>query len=90
VTTKERISATVDPDLVGLGEAAVAAGLAPNLSGWVNQALRRQTEHDRRLLAFDEFLAEYEAEHGVITEAEMDAAQRRSRARARVKRPGAR
>jgi hypothetical protein len=49
----------------------------------VNDTLRRQADQGRRLAALDEFLAEYEAEHGEITESEMNAA-RRARARAIV------
>lgn len=39
-------------------------------------------EHDRRLSALGEFIAEYEAEHGEITEAEMAEAERDARERA--------
>jgi hypothetical protein len=38
--------------------------------------------------ALDEFIADYEAEHGVITEQEMTAAARRARERAVVVRGG--
>jgi hypothetical protein len=84
---KERLSATVEADLLAAGREAVAHGLADSLSAWVNSALRRQIEHDQRLRAMDEFLATYEAEHGVITEEEMEEAVRATKARARVVRP---
>jgi hypothetical protein len=44
--------------------------------------------HDRRLRGIDDFIAAYEAEHGEITEEEMDAAVRSMRERAIVVRGG--
>ena len=84
MTTRERLSATVEAELLEAGREAVANGRADSLSGWVNDALRRQAEHDRRMGALDEFLESYEGEHGVITEDEMVAAARRARSRAIV------
>jgi hypothetical protein len=84
MTTKERLSATVDADLLAAAHRAVREGRAESVSAWVTDALRRQVEHDRRMAALDAFLAEYEAEHGVITEAEMAEAERRLRSRAVV------
>ena len=46
---KERLTVTVDPDLIEAGNQAVAAGLAESLSGWVNAALVERTIRDRRL-----------------------------------------
>lgn len=82
--SKQRLSSTVDADLVMAGQEAVAAGRAESVSSWVNDALRRHVDHDRRLAAMDVFLAEYEAEHGEITGAEIAAAERRLRERAVV------
>jgi hypothetical protein len=84
MTPKQRVSATVDADLVESGHAAVAAGRTDSLSAWVNDALRAQVARERRLAALDDFLAAFEAEHGVITDAEMAAATRAVRARAVV------
>jgi len=84
MSEKHRLSASVDADLIAVGQAAVAAGLAASLSGWVNDALRLKADHDRRLRALDEFLATYEAAYGEITEDEMREATRRARARAVV------
>lgn len=80
--SKERVSATVEADLLAAGRAAVAAGRAESLSAWVNEALLRQAEHDRRMKALDEFLDAYEAQHGEIREDEMEAATRAARQRA--------
>ncbi len=79
--TKQRVSATVDSDVLDAGRVAVAEGRAENLSAWVNQALGRQADHDRRLAALDEFLDAYETEHGEITAEEMADAAHRARAR---------
>jgi hypothetical protein len=67
---------------------AVADGRAESVSAWVNDALKRKAEHDKRLAAMDEFLAAFEAEHGEITEQEMHDAVRRARASAVVIRGG--
>lgn len=80
--SKQRVSASVDADLVRAGQSAVAAGGAESFSAWVNDALRRQVEHDGRLRALDEFLAAYESEHGEITDDEIRDATRRARTRA--------
>lgn len=58
--------------------------------------MRLKVEHDARLAALDVFLADYEAEHGVITDTEIDQAVREARGRAKVirtsgdRRPGPR
>ncbi len=81
---RQRLSATVEADLLEAGRAAVAAGEAESLSAWVNGALRRQADHDSRMRALDEFIKAYEAEHGVITDEEIADVTRRTRARAVV------
>jgi Arc/MetJ-type ribon-helix-helix transcriptional regulator len=84
MSAKERLSASVDADLVAVAQEAVAQGRAESVSAWVNEALRLKVAHDRRLRALDEFVAAFEAEHGEITEAEMSEAARRARGRAVV------
>ncbi len=79
---KQRLSVSVDADLVAAGERAVAHDRAPTMSAWVNDALRLKVEHDRRLDALAEFVADYEEQHGEITDAEMRDAVRHARARA--------
>lgn len=81
---KQRLSASVDAGLIKAGRAAVAEGTAASLSAWVNDALQRQTEHDRRLRALDDFLAAFEAEHGEIEDEDITAASRAAHARAVV------
>lgn len=82
MTTKHRLSVSVDADFVEAGRAAVRAGRSPSLSAWVSAALERQSQHDARLLALDAFFVEYEEEHGEFTAEEVDAARRRLRERA--------
>lgn len=88
MTAKSRLSVTVDADLIAAAHAAVAAGAAESMSAWVNDALRLKLDHDRRLRGIGDFIAAYEAEHGEITEQEMEAAVRRARERAIVVRGG--
>lgn len=88
MSIKQRLSASVDAELIEAGQAAVRSGLALNMSTWVNEALRLKADHDRRMQALDDFLATYESEHGEITSDEIDRAVRRSRSRAIVVRGG--
>ncbi len=84
MTTKRRLSASVDAELIAVAQEAVTDGHAESISAWVNDALRLKADHDRRLQALDEFLAAYEVEHGEITDEEMRDAARRARERAIV------
>src|ERR1700722_2972026 len=88
MTAKTRLSVTVDADLIAASQAAVADGHAESVSAWVNDALRLKVERDRRLRGLDDFIAAFEAEYGAITDEEMDAAYRTSKARAIVVRGG--
>ena len=81
---KERLTVTVDPDLVRAGNEEVAAGRAESLSAWVNLALAERAVKERRLRAMGEAIAVYEAEFGAITAEELAAQQRADRGSARV------
>jgi len=76
---KERLTVTVDRALVEAGSAAVAAGQAESLSGWVNLAMAERAGKERRLRAMAEALAIYEAEFGAIAPAELVAQERADR-----------
>jgi hypothetical protein len=76
---KERLTVTVDPELVDAGNRAVAAGRAESLSGWVNAALADRAARDRRLEALAAAIADYEAEFGEITQEEIADLQRADR-----------
>ena len=91
MSIKQRLSASVDADLIAAAEDAVARGRFDSVSAWVNEALRLKLAQDRRLEALAVFVAAYEAEHGEITLEEMRLAARRARAGAvavRGPRPG--
>ena len=79
---KQRLSASVDADLIAAAEDAVASGRCGSVSAWVNEALRLKLTQDRRLDALAAFVAAYEGEHGRITADEMEWAARRARSRA--------
>lgn len=89
MTTKRRLSASIDAELMAAAEEAVERGAAPSVSSWVNQAFRRQIEHDRRLASMDVFLAAFEAEFGEITDADIAKATKQTRANATVVRSAA-
>jgi Arc/MetJ-type ribon-helix-helix transcriptional regulator len=79
---KERLSVSVDTELIEAAEQAVARGRFESMSAWVNEALRSKIEQDRRLEALAAFIAAYESEHGEITPEEMRLAARRARSSA--------
>jgi hypothetical protein len=82
MSEKQRLSASVDADLVAAAELAASSGRVATVSAWVNAAMRLKVEHDARLEALAAFIAEYESEHGEITKREMDDAAREARRRA--------
>lgn len=84
MTAKQRLSASVDAELLQSAQAAVKEGRVDSISAWVNDALSLKAEHERRMAALDAFLAAYEAKHGVVTDSEVDEAVRRARGRAVV------
>jgi glycerol dehydrogenase-like iron-containing ADH family enzyme len=79
MTRKQRLTVTVDPELVAAGNRAVAAGTAQSLSGWVSGALVEQARRDRKLEELRAAIADYEAEFGEITAEEVLAQQRTDR-----------
>jgi Arc/MetJ-type ribon-helix-helix transcriptional regulator len=79
---KQRLSASVDADLIQAAEDAVAHGRFVSVSAWVNEALRLKLAHERRLEALAAFVARYERDHGEITAEEIEQAARRARGRA--------
>ncbi|MBU6422951.1 MAG: hypothetical protein KGJ98_03570 [Chloroflexota bacterium] len=87
MTPRQRLSATVEAPLLDAARHAVAEGRAESVSAWVNDALRRQAEHDRGLKALGEFIRGYEAQHGAITDEEIRDAQSHYRERTVTVRP---
>jgi len=80
--TKQRLSASVDADLIHAAEAAAKRGEVANVSAWVNEAMRLKLEHDRGLALLADVIAEFEAEHGEITAEDIEKAKREARSRA--------
>jgi hypothetical protein len=73
---KERLTVTVDTELVRAGNRAVRAGRAESLSGWVNDALAEREAKERHLQAMADAVAAYEAEFGPIAPEELAVQQR--------------
>jgi hypothetical protein len=91
---KERITVSVEAELATAAVSAVQSGRAESVSAWIAEAMRDKAAKDRRLIALAEAVAAYEAEHGVIDEAEIAAQTRADRdaaaaARARQRKRGA-
>jgi hypothetical protein len=80
--TKRRLSASVDAELLVAAESAARRGDVANVSAWVNEAMRLKAEHDRGLVELAAVIADFEAEHGEITEEEIERAARVARSRA--------
>ncbi len=76
---KQRLTVTVDPDLIEAGNRAVAEGEADSLSGWVSSAISEKVRRDRQLAMLRAAVTDYEAEFGEITADEIGAQQRADR-----------
>lgn len=81
---KERLTVTVDAELLAAANEAVERGSADSVSAWVNEALTERADRERKLAAGWEAIAAYEAEFGEITEADMAEQHRADRAAAIV------
>ena len=81
---KRRLRASVDPALLIAAREATDRGEAPTLSAWINDAIRLKLELQQgaRLRAMSAFIADYEAEHGPITAADVEEAVREAKRRA--------
>ena len=76
---KQRLTITVDPELVEAGSRAVAEGTADSISGWVSSALAEKVLRDQRLAHLRAAIADYEGEFGEITPEEIATQQRADR-----------
>jgi ribonuclease HII len=76
---KQRMTVTVDPELVEAANRAVSEGEAESLSGWVSAALVEKVARDRKLAGLQKAVEAYEAEFGEITSEEMAAQARTDR-----------
>jgi hypothetical protein len=85
--SKERLTVTVDSELIEAANRAVTEGRVPSLSGWVNLALAERAAKEGRLRTLAEAVAAYEHEFGEITAAELAAQERADRRNAVAVRP---
>lgn len=81
---KQRLTVTVDPELVKAGQHAVESGEAESVSGWVSAALEDKVRRDRKLRLLAVAIADFEDEFGEITAEEIAAQQRLDREQATV------
>ena len=89
MSEKQRLSISADAELVRAARTAVDAGHAESVSAWINDAMRDRAERDQKLRLMGEWIRDFEAEHGEISDEEMEAADRAMRARSLVVRSGA-
>jgi len=76
---KQRLTVTVDPELIESGNQAVASGTAESLSDWVSLALYDKLRRDRQLKHLHDAIADYEAEFGEISTEDITARRRADR-----------
>ena len=68
---KQRVTVTVDETLLDAASLAVREGRARSVSEWVGEAMAQRRDRDERLAVLSRLVAEYEAEHGFITDDEI-------------------
>jgi hypothetical protein len=85
--SKERLTVTVDSELIEAATQAVTEGRVASLSGWVNLALAERAAKERRLRTLAEAVAAYEQEFGEITAPELAVQERADRRNAIAIRP---
>lgn len=76
---KQRLTVSVDRDLITAGQSAVDAGQATSVSAWVSAALEDKVRRDRKLALLAEAVATYERDFREITADEIHAQQRADR-----------
>lgn len=81
---KQRLTVTVDPELVQAGQTAVESGEAESVSGWVSAALEERVQRDQKLRLLESAIAAFEDEFGEITPEEIASQQRADREQATV------
>lgn len=69
--SKERVTITVEVDLLNHAKSAVETGVCRSVSEWICEAMAEQMAKDARLAAMDELIADFEAEYGPITDEEI-------------------
>ena len=88
---KERVTITVEIDLLNHAKSAVQSGTCRSVSEWIGEAMAEQLAKDARLAAMDELIAEFDAEYGPLTDEEIaEQRQRDLEASAALRREGER
>ena len=67
-----RVTVTLDPELVRVGNAAVQAGRAESLSEWINTAIATEIDAERRRKSARRALAALSKMHGKMSRKEID------------------
>jgi Arc/MetJ-type ribon-helix-helix transcriptional regulator len=81
---KQRLTVTLDPELIEAGQHAVESGAANSVSGWVSAALEDKIRRDSKLALLAAAISDFEAEHGEITAEEIAVQKRLDRTEATV------
>ena len=81
---KQRLTVTVDPELIEAGQRAVKSGQAESVSGWVSAALEDKVRRDRKLALLAAAVADYEQEFGEISDEDIVTQRRADRRDATV------
>ena len=84
MAAKQRLTITVDPGLVDAGQQAVDAGEVDSLSQWVSTAIAEKVARDEKLAHLASAIADFEVEHGEITDDEISAQLRADRSAATI------
>jgi len=82
--SKERLTVTIDSELLKAANRAVSEKRVASLSGWVNRALAERAAKEQRLRALADAAAQYESEFGQISAAELLVQERSDRQNAFV------
>jgi len=76
---KRRTTVTIDENLLAAAQAAVSNGMTDSVSSWINEAMVVRQDRDQRLSNLADLIADYEDEHGVITDDELAEQQQADR-----------
>lgn len=83
---KQRLTVTIDPEVIDAGHRAVESGEADSVSGWINDALEEKIRRDHKLRLLAAAVGDFEREFGEITDEEIAVQQRADRQNATVMR----
>ena len=76
---KQRVTVTVDEELLQEASTAVSEGRSRSVSEWIGEAMAQRRDRDQRLAVLRRLVSEYEAEHGVISDDEIEEQAQRDR-----------